>query len=112
CFPGMAKFLGNLKGHPTMRSRILVPAFCLLLLVGLVGTAAAQEYSFSGDAALVSKYLWRGQRLTNDWSFQPAMTVGYGGFAFNTWGTMDLTAVNPAPLLPLDPNVDGADGMR
>ena len=61
---------------------------------GLLGTASAQ-YSFSGDAAVVSKYIWRGQRLTNDWSLQPAMTVGYGGFAFNAWGTMDLAAVNP-----------------
>ena len=54
------------------------------------------QYSFTGDAAVVSKYIWRGQRLTNDWSLQPSMTLGVGDFSFNTWATMDLTAVNPA----------------
>ena len=60
---------------------------------GFAGTASAQ-YSAGVDTAFVSKYIWRGQRLTNDWSFQPSLTVGAGGFAFNAWGTMDLTAVN------------------
>jgi hypothetical protein len=97
---------GNLK----MKAKIVIGTFALLLLVGFFpGTAAAQDsiYSASGDMAVVSKYLWRGQRLTNDWSLQPAVTMGIGGFAFNTWATMDLTAVNPGadgrlPILPGD----------
>jgi hypothetical protein len=61
--------------------------------------------------ALVSKYIWRGQRLTNDWSFQPSLTVGVGGFAFNAWGTMDLAAVNPADgiTIPEDPEATPGD---
>ena len=42
---------------------------------------------------MVSKYVGRGQRLTNDWSFQPSMTLGVEGFSFNAWGSMDLPSV-------------------
>jgi hypothetical protein len=57
------------------RSVILSGMLCFALLCGFTGVAAAQDaeasiYSFSGDAAVVSKYVWRGQRLTNDWSLQ------------------------------------------
>ncbi|MDA2937586.1 hypothetical protein MYX75_04905, partial [Acidobacteria bacterium AH-259-A15] len=92
-----------------MNKKIFDKALHLLLLVLLLGyclpTALAQDtsdesiYSFSGDAALVSKYMWRGQRLTNDWSLQPAVTVGLGAFSFNVWGTIDLTAVNEGDAL-------------
>ena len=82
-----------------------------VLLACAVGTSTAQDtdsfpLSFSGDAAVVSKYIWRGQRLTNDWSLQPAMTLGVGNFSFNVWGNMDLTAVNPGDALfsPEDPS--------
>lgn len=94
-----------------MRKQFGVRILSLFLLCGVfVGTAAAQEgsiYSFEGDAALVSKYIWRGQRLTNDWSFQPAMTMSIEGFSFNAWGTLDLKAVNPGDSLPLDTSVTG-----
>jgi hypothetical protein len=94
-----------------MKSKIVLGAFVLTLVFGsFAGTAAAQDsiYSAGADIAVVSKYLWRGQRLTNDWSIQPALTVGIGGFGFNAWGTMDLTAVNPSPLSGINPG----DGMQ
>ena len=47
----------------------------------------------------MSKYIWRGQRLTNDWSMQPSMTFGASGFSFNVWGNMDLAAVNEGDSL-------------
>ena len=61
---------------------------CVLLLVVtacLIPVLPAHDsddspFSFSGDGALVSKYIWRGQRLTDDWSLQPSMTMGIGGF--------------------------------
>ena len=69
-------------------------------------TVLAQDkiYSFSGDSAMVSKYIWRGQRLTNDWSLQPSVTLGIGGFSLNVWGTVDLTAVNEGDSLFLPQN--------
>ncbi|HEX4999466.1 MAG TPA: hypothetical protein VFY29_14655 [Terriglobia bacterium] len=97
-----------------MIRHFLSRTFLLLMVAGcFVGTAAAQEdsiYSFQGDAAVVSKYIWRGQRLTNDWSLQPAVTMGVGGFSFNAWGTIDLAAVNPGDSLPIGGM--GADGLK
>lgn len=84
-----------------MKTKILLSTLGLLLsTIPFAGTAAAQgpNYSAAGDVALVSKYIWRGQRLTNDWSLQPSLTLGVGGFAFNAWGSMDMTAVNPTDL--------------
>ncbi len=68
------------------------------------------EFSFGGDIAPVSKYIWRGQRLTNDWSLQPAMTFGIGGFSFNAWGTMDLTSVNEGDALFISENPAAPSG--
>jgi hypothetical protein len=72
---------------------------------GIAVDTARAQYSATAGTAFVSKYIWRGQRLTNDWSFQPSVTVGAKGFAFNAWGTMDLTAVNPGDnvTIPEDP---------
>ena len=91
-----------------MKKRI---AHLAIAIFGFQGVAAAQDsiYSAAGDVAMVSKYLWRGQRLTNDWSMQPAFTLGIGGFSANIWGTMDLTAVNPGDALPIQPG-DGLKG--
>jgi hypothetical protein len=90
-----------------MNIKILTRTLGLLVMCGLLlGTAAAQEaslYSASADAALVSKYIWRGQRLTNDWSLQPAV-------ALNAWGNMDLTAVND--FNPGDPRSGSGDGLK
>ncbi|MGH9342031.1 MAG: hypothetical protein ACRD1R_21205 [Acidobacteriota bacterium] len=72
-------------------------------------------YSFGGDAGLVSKYIWRGQRLTNDWSLQPSGTLQIGNFSFNVWGTMDLLAVNEGDSLPISENPaapSGASGLQ
>jgi hypothetical protein len=97
-----------------MNIKILTRTLGLLVMCGLLlGTAAAQEaslYSASADAALVSKYIWRGQRLTNDWSLQPAVTLGVGGLALNAWGNMDLTAVND--FNPGDPRSGSGDGLK
>ena len=85
----------KIKSNKAMNSKIVIATLVLVLVIGsFVGTAAAQEYSFGGDLAVVSKYIWRGQRLTNDWSMQPSMTMAIDGFSFNVWGTMDLMAVN------------------
>ena len=100
-----------------MKSKIPVLIAALIAVWGgFAGTARAQ-YSAGVDTAFVSKYIWRGQRLTNDLSFQPSLTVGAGGFAFNAWGTMDLTAVNPADgiTIPEDPAAipgDNDNGLR
>lgn len=64
------------------------------------------------DAALVSKYLWRGQRLTNDWSLQPSGTFSVGGFSINVWGNLDLAAVNEGDVLLISENPASTPGNR
>ena len=82
---------------------LLFVATCLLPVLQAQDSDDSQ-FAFSGDAAFVSKYLWRGQRLTDDWSLQPSMTMGVGGFSVNVWGTVDLTAVNEGDSLLLAEN--------
>lgn len=53
----------------------------------------------AADGAFVSKYIWRGQRLTDDLSFQTSGTIGFGAFSVNVWGNMDLAAVNAGDAL-------------
>ena len=94
-----------------MKTKIVTRSLGYLVSMGcLLGAsfwAMAQDHAFSasGEAVVVSRFVWRGQRLTNDWSFQPSMTLGVGGFSFNAWGSMDMTAVNEGPglLIPENP---------
>lgn len=89
----------------------------VLLLSGYSGLAAAQNTAHEQDqkpsslpyfteatVTNVTRYIWRGQRLTDDWSLQPSMTLGRGNFSFNVWGNMDLTAVNEGDALFLPQN--------
>jgi len=67
-------------------------------------------YGFSGEVATVSKYVWRGQRLTNDWSLQPSGTLEIGDFSINVWGNFYLTAVNEGDNLYLSENPEAPPG--
>ena len=77
---------------------------CTAAILGQDSDREPISYSASGDAALVSKYIWRGQRLTNDFSLQPSMTLGMGNFSINIWGNLDLAAVNEGDALFLPEN--------
>jgi hypothetical protein len=45
---------------------------------------------FSGAAAGLSQYIWRGYELSKDSVvIQPSLTVGYRGFEANLWGNLD-----------------------
>lgn len=71
--------------------------------------------AFSGSATPVSKYVWRGQRLTDGWSLQPSGTLSIGNFSANVWGNMDLEAVNEGDALLLKENPaapPGSNGLR
>ena len=46
------------------------------------------------DLALMSKYVWRGQLLTDDAVLQPAIGGNWLGFGLGIWGNVDLTDVN------------------
>jgi hypothetical protein len=41
-----------------------------------------------------SKYVWRGQNLTDDPVFEPGLAASWKGLSVGVWGNMDLTDVN------------------
>lgn len=66
--------------------------------------AGGVKVGATAEVAAVTKYLWRGQRLTNDLSLQPSGTLLVGNFSVNVWGTLDLTAVNEGDVLLIKEN--------
>jgi hypothetical protein len=68
--------------------------YAMVCVLGLASAAmAADEPALSVDvsAAFMSKYIWRGQLLSDDYAFQPSVGVSYGGLSASLWGNMDLT---------------------
>ncbi len=53
-------------------------------------TEAADVTEVTGEIALVSSYVWRGQVLNNDAVVQPQITASYKNFSVNIWGNYDL----------------------
>ena len=45
-------------------------------------------WTFAADAALVSKYVWRGQNVTNGLVMQPNVSVGYEGLSVSVLEAM------------------------
>jgi len=98
----------------------------MLLIAGVLVTAAdaAQDkpeekepaYSYSFETTLASKFMWRGQRLTDGWNLQPSGTLGTKGFSVNVWGKLDLQAVSEGDNYYLRGNPDapgaGGNGLR
>ncbi len=72
------------------------------LLAGVVffasfgsGSLQAQDekdWSLSFDNAFVSKYVWRGQNLSNTASYQPGVSFGYKDLTVSSWSNVAHTA--------------------
>jgi len=56
----------------------------MLALIFAIGGSAA-ELSFSGDASLVSTYVWRGVTQFNGAAMQGTAEFGYGALAVGYW---------------------------
>lgn len=70
-------------------SAVLFGALAFPILAG-----ASDKLELSTDAALVSKYVWRGIVVTDGTVFQPAVTAAWRGLSLNVWGNYDLDNVN------------------
>jgi hypothetical protein len=55
---------------------------------------AEDEISVGTSADFLSKYVWRGQDLVDDWVLQPGASIGYKGITASFWGNLDLTDEN------------------
>lgn len=97
-----------MKFYHVLRTLIIV--FFLTAVIYAQSDDDEMKLTFSADVTPVSKYIWRGQRLTDGWSLQPSGTLGIGGFSFNFWGNVDLVAVNEGDALPIQENPEAPPG--
>ncbi len=80
-----------------LKKQLKVWSVAALVGAGLLGGASAVQAEGVGvevGTDIVSKYIWRGQLLTDDPVLQPSVTLSYGNFAFNAWGSIDMTDIN------------------
>ena len=67
----------------------------LSILMSLVSVSIGEEQlgiEFTAD--FMSKYIWRGQNLSDDSVFEPGLTLSYENLSASIWGNMDLTNIN------------------
>jgi hypothetical protein len=69
---------------------------CSTVLAYDVNTAApaktADKLGFAISSDFFSKYVWRGQVITNGAAFQPSVTATYGHWTANVWANADMTS--------------------
>lgn len=80
-------------------------AVAVIALGVAVGQARGQELPVTLEIGtdIVSKYVWRGQLLTDDPVVQPSATVALGGLSLNVWGSADTTDINEQGDSPTGP---------
>ena len=93
-----------------MTSKLTVLLGAASILLGTVVSSSAEEdtVSVSASADVVSKYVWRGQNVVDDWVLQPGMGIGYKGLTASVWGNVDLhgDAVDDGELNEVDYVID------
>lgn len=66
-------------------------AILMVLALSLIAPAAWAETDTEGWALVdfFSSYVWRGQKLSDNWVIQPDIGVYYGGFSADLWANYD-----------------------
>lgn len=75
------------------QSKAMLCVVAALLGMTTVGWAEG-GVSVEATADFFSKYVWRGQNVTDDWVLQPGVSASYGGLTGGVWGNLDLTDEN------------------
>lgn len=71
-------------------NRIRFTVFILILSTALsVGSVYAAETSGSASVDFMSNYIWRGQKLSDDFVIQPSVGITYEGLGINIWSNYD-----------------------
>jgi uncharacterized protein (TIGR02001 family) len=83
----------------TVFALVLTAAFCAGSLQAQDPPAAEKDWSISVDNTFVSKYIWRGQNLSNTASWQPGVTFGYKGLSVSSWSNVAHTAFGDSDVL-------------
>jgi len=76
------------------KTRILLSVAVLLIAANVCLAEQAEPLKVSFTADYFSKYIWRGQNLTNGNVFQPNVSISRWGFTGSIWGSMDWTSAN------------------
>ena len=69
-------------------------AGCIFLFFGTNVVFSGENFDIEFTADYVSKYIWRGQNLTDDPVFQPGVSAGYKGLTAAIWGNLETTGIN------------------
>jgi len=74
--------------------RIVVTAAIAGWYAAGAGIAKGEPARFGFNADYFTKYVWRGQNISDDSVLQPSIYVAKSGITGTVWGNMDLTGVN------------------
>ncbi len=85
------KFTGE-KGKMIKRSLKIIGLS--LLAASFSPAANADELEFKATAEYLTKYIWRGQNVSDRSVFQPTVSLYRDGLTGSFWGNMDLTGQN------------------
>jgi len=77
-----------------MKKSITMAMVVAMLAAAPAALAEDATLGFSMGADYLSKYIWRGQNLSDDPVFQPSVGVTYGPLSLSLWGNMDTTNIN------------------
>jgi hypothetical protein len=72
-----------------MRTTVLWWVSALVLSSG-ASVPAEDEVSVTLTSDWLSKYIWRGQNVVDDWVLQPSASVAYRGLTGTVWSSLDL----------------------
>lgn len=67
---------------------------CMTTLISTTSLKAEDQFSVGASADVMSKYVWRGQNLVDDWVLQPGAYVSYSNVTASFWGNLDMTDEN------------------
>jgi len=84
---------GKQSSRRKMKMRESKVALCVVAaLFGMSTVSWAEgDVTVGVGADFMSKYVWRGQNLVDDWVVQPGVSVGYQGLTASIWGNSDMT---------------------
>ena len=71
---------------------MLATVFMAASVIGMANNESGIEFEVTTD--FYSKYVWRGQKLTDGWVWQPGFSATYEGFTAGIWGNLDLSNAN------------------
>jgi hypothetical protein len=74
-----------------MKAVKMMSCAAVVWLVGGTFAFAEDSPTITASSDFLSKYVWRGQLLVDDWVAQTAVSLAYKGFTASLWGNLCLT---------------------